>query len=177
MTIKKEEGKFKIPKLTTSEMEVSIAKYFGIRKHIIIPNLSWGFDGMHECDLFLIKPSGYAFEIEIKRSKSDLFADFKKYHNHVDKKNRIVQLYYAIPEYLLKSCEEYIPEECGILIVGKYESSGNYYDYTSLHRKAKRRMNARKLTEKEQLEITRLGVMRIWKLKEKLNQQKRKKMN
>lgn len=165
--------KSKIPKITTSEMEVSIAKYFGIRKHIIIPNLSWGFDGMHECDLFLIRNSGYAFEVEIKRTKADLLADFKKYHNHVDRKNRIVQLYYAIPKELLSTCEEHIPEQFGILVVEKYESLGKYYDSTSMYREAKRRTGAKKLTEKERLKAARLGCMRIWSLKEKLNKQKR----
>jgi len=166
--------KSKIPKLTTSEMEVSIAKYFGIRKHIIIPNLSWGFDGMHECDLFLIRKSGYAFEVEIKRTKSDLLADFKKYHNHVDRKNRIVQLYYAIPQELLESCEQHIPEQFGILVVERYESLGKFYDSTRMYREAKRKSGARKLTQKEQLKAARLGVMRVWSLKEKLNNQKRK---
>lgn len=168
----------KIPKLTTAEMEVSIAKFYDIRKHIIVPNLSWGFDGMHECDMFIVRRSGYAFEVEIKRSKADLLTDFKKGHNHVDKKNRIVQLYYAIPKELLKSCEEHIPEQFGIIIVEKYKSSdGSFRDYASLHREAKRRTGAKRLTEKEQLKIARLGTMRIWSLKEKLNQQKRKNGN
>jgi hypothetical protein len=164
----------KIPKITTAEMEVSIAKYFGIRKHIIVPNLSWGFDGIHECDLFFIRKGRYAFEVEIKRTKADLLADFKKYHNHVDRKNRIVQLYYAIPKELLSTCEEHIPEQFGILIVEKYESYGKYYDHTSMYREAKRKTGAKRLTENEVLKAARLGCMRIWSLKEKLNKQKRK---
>lgn len=165
--------KSKIPKITTAEMEVSIAKYFGIRQHIVVPNLSWGFFS-HELDLFLIRKSGYGFEVEIKRTKSDLLADFKKRHNHIDRQNRIVQLYYAIPQELLKSCEQHIPEQFGILVVEKYESLGKYYDSTSIHREAKRRTGAKRLTDKEQLKIARLGTMRIWTLKEKLNNLKRK---
>ena len=163
----------KTPKITTAEMEVSISKYFGIRTHIIVPNLSWGFFN-HECDLFLIRKSGYGFEVEIKRSKSDLLVDFKKRHNHIDRQNRIVQLYYAIPQELLKSCEEHIPEQFGILVVEKYESLGKYYDSTRIYREAKRKTGAKRLTEKEQLKIARLGCMRIWTLKEKLNLLKRK---
>lgn len=165
--------KSKIPKITTAEMEVSIVKYFGIRTHIVVPNLSWGFFS-HELDLFLIRKSGYGFEVEIKRTKSDLLADFKKRHNHIDKQNRIVQLYYAIPQELLKSCEEHIPEQFGIIVVEKYESLGKYYDSARMYREAKRRTGAKRLTQKEQLKVARLGTMRVWTLKEKLNLLKRK---
>lgn len=166
--------KSKIPKITTAEMEVSIAKYFGIRQHIVVPNLSWGFFN-HECDLFLIRKSGYGFEVEIKRSKSDLLADFKKRHNHIDKQNRIVQLYYAIPKELLESCEQHIPQQFGILVVEKYLSyDKSYRESTSMYREAKRKTGAKRLTDKEQLKIARLGTMRIWTLKEKLNNLKQK---
>ena len=96
MAVKGSRKKPTKPKITTAEMEVAIAKYFGIRTHIVVPNVSWGFFN-HECDLFLIRKSGYGFEVEIKRSKSDMMADFKKKHSHGDRRNRIVQLYYAFP--------------------------------------------------------------------------------
>ena len=149
--------------ISTIEMEVAISKLFGIRQHIIVPNLSWGFFN-HELDLFLIRTSGYGFEVEIKRSKSDLLADFKKGHNHFDKKKRIVQLYYAIPKELLEKCEEHIPKNCGIIICDK----GKIYSRASIHREATRVKGARRLTIEEQLKIARLGTMRIWKLKEKV---------
>lgn len=164
----------KPPKITTPEMEVAIAKYFGIRTHIIVPNLSWGFVD-HECDLFLIRKTRYAFEVEIKRTKSDLLADFKKNHNHGDRQNRIIQLFYAIPIELLDSCEQYIPETAGIITVEKYEYLGEYYYDVKMYRDAKRVTGARKLTEKEMLKVTRLGTMRIWSLKDKLNKLKSKK--
>jgi len=150
--------------ITTAEMEVAIAKYFGIRKHIIVPNLSWGFF-RHECDLFIIRTSGYGIEVEIKRSRSDMLADFKKKRNHIDKGNRIVQLYYAFPKELLPKVEELVPEDCGIITVEKYNDRG----FARMHREAKRRKGAKRLTEKEKLQIARLGTLRIWTLKEKLN--------
>ena len=156
--------------ISTSEMEVAIAKYFGVRKHITVPNVSWGFFN-HECDLFFIRTSGYGFEVEIKRSKSDMQADFKKKHGHGDRKNRIVQLYYAFPKELLSKVEELVPEDCGIITVEYYRDKG----YARMHRDAKRRKGAKPLTEKEQLQIARLGTLRIWTLKEKLNQLKLKK--
>jgi len=152
--------------VTTPEMEVAIAKYFGIRKHIVVPNVSWGFFN-HECDLFLIRTSGYGFEVEIKRSKSDMMADFKKKHGHKDRQNRIVQLYYAFPEELLSKVEDLVPEECGIITVSR--SEWNNKAYASMRRDAKRKKGAKPLTQKEQLKIARLGTLRIWTLKEKLN--------
>ena len=158
--------------VTTAEMEVAIAKYFGIRQHIVVPNVSWGFFN-HECDMFLIRKSGYGFEVEIKRSKSDMMADFKKKHGHSDRKNRIVQLYYAFPEELLPKVEALVPEDCGIITVSI--SEWNDKAYASMRRDAKRRKGAKRLTQKEQLQIARLGTLRIWTLKEKLNGLKRKK--
>jgi len=167
MAVKRSKPKTK--PVTTPEMEVAIAKYFGIREHIVVPNVSWGFFS-HECDLFLIRKSGFGFEVEIKRSKSDMMADFKKKHGHKDRANRIVQLYYAFPEELLSKVEDLVPEECGILTVSKSEWNDKYYIKASMHRDAKRKQGAKRLTQAEQLKIARLGTLRIWTLKEKLNQ-------
>jgi len=151
-------------KISTIEMEVSIARYFGHREHIIVPNLSWGFFS-HECDLFLIRKSGFGFEVEIKRTKSDMVADFKKNHGHVDRKNRIVQLFYAFPEELLPKVKHLIPKECGIITV-TMTSTG--YCRASMKREAKRKKGAKRLTETEQLKIARLGTMRVWSCKERI---------
>jgi len=160
--------KIKTKPLTTMEMEVAIAKYFGIRQNIIVPNISWGF-GMHECDIFIIKKSGVAVEVEIKRSKSDLLADFKKGHNHHDRQNRITELYFAFPENLYESCKDIVPEGAGIITCYRWT---DYNDREQLgahiKRESKRIRMARKLTEKEQLKIAKLGCMRIWSLKQKL---------
>lgn len=126
--------------ISTTEMELAIANYFNIRK------------------------TGYAVEIEIKTSKSDLLADFKKEHNHVDKQNRIAEFYYAIPDKLYESCKDLIPVNAGIIICYRY----NNKIYATIERYAKRIKNARKLTMEEQLKIARLGVLRIWNLKEKI---------
>lgn len=53
------------------EMEIAIANLFDIRKNIIVPNISCGL-GIHECDLFIVRNSGYCIEVEIKRSEQDL---------------------------------------------------------------------------------------------------------
>lgn len=150
--------------MTTLKMEVALSAYFNYRANIIVPNISWGF-GIHECDLFVLRPSGYTTEVEIKISKSDLMADFKKKHTHSDK--RIQNMYYALPLDLYEVCKDLIPEHAGILTVS--ESSK-----VSCKRIAIKRKDAVPLSLKEQLAIARLGTLRVWKLKQKmlLNSQK-----
>lgn len=165
MGVRAVKPKVKIPPLI--EMEVAIVQMFGIRTHIAVPNISWGFNGMHECDLFLIKKTGIAVEVEIKRSKSDLLADFKKKHTHEDK--RITEFYYALPEELYEKCKEYIPVDAGIITTYYYTNYKKETNlFASIKRSAVRRKGSRKLTPEEQLKITRLGCMRIWTLKQKL---------
>lgn len=159
--------------ITCDEMEVALANHFDIRRNIIVPNVSWGFFDKHEADMLVIRNSGYAFEIEIKRSRADMKADFKKKHGHIDKKNRIVQLYYAFPKELLPKVEELVPLECGIITVEKYPNSAAT-GYVKIHREATRKKGAKKLTQKEQFKIARLGTLRIWSLKTKLNNLKYK---
>lgn len=149
------------------EMEVAIANLFDIRKNIIVPNLSWGI-GIHECDLFVVRDSGYCVEVEIKRSKQDLKKDFEKKHSHNDKQNRIKDFYYAIPDYLYESCKELLGDN-GIILVSKWTSSKRTYIKAKIHTKAISNKNARKLEDKEIFKILKLGIMRVWKLKEKLN--------
>ena len=165
----------KLKPLSTLEMEVAIAKYFNIRLHIIVPRLSWGFDWIHECDLFFIKRNGYTFEVEIKRSKSDLLADFKKGHNHIDKKNRIRELYFAIPRSMYENCKDIIPKDAGILTCEKWlHDDGREIVSVWTNRNPTVNKLARKLTTEEQLKIARLGALRIWKLKEQVIKLKNK---
>ena len=154
--------------ISTIEIEVAVAKLFGIRTHIIVPNLSYGFDKMHEMDLAIITNAGLLTEVEIKRSKSDLLADFKKIHHHKDTKNRICRLYYAFPIILYEKCVDLIPINAGIIVCNRYI---DYYGHevvgAYIKREAIKIKNSRKLTIEEQLKIARLGTLRIWKFKEK----------
>lgn len=168
MTSKSTTRKPKFKPLTTIEIEVAVAKYFGIRQHIIVPNLSWGF-GVHECDLFVITKAGMGIEVEIKRSKSDFLADFKKGHNHVDPQNRIADFYYAMPKELYPKVEEFIPEGAGVILCERYldyKKREVVYAYTE--RNPIRRKGVKRLPLEDQLRVARLGTMRIWSLKEKI---------
>lgn len=149
------------------EMEISISNLFDVRKNIIVPNISWGID-IHECDLFIVRNTGYCIEVEIKRSKQDLKKDFEKVHAHKDKHNRIKEFYFALPDYLYESCKELIGDN-GLILVSKWKSNKKTYIKAKIHTKSKSDNSARKLTDIEILKVLKLGIMRVWKLKEKLN--------
>lgn len=148
--------------LSYLEIELAIADYYNTRQHIIVPNcyINYGTSADHECDLIIIKRSGYAEEIEIKMSKSDLKADFKKKHEHID--DRLQYLYYAMPVELYEQCKDLVPEYAGVFTIQKYKDINLVRCVKSASKK-----QCRKLTVEEQLKIARLGVMRIWKLKQK----------
>ena len=63
---------------TAAEIEVVVAQYFDPRRNVIVPNVWWGWGLRHECDLVVMTKTGYAYEVEIKVSRSDLKADLKK---------------------------------------------------------------------------------------------------
>lgn len=156
-------SKVKTKTVSLIEMEIALSNLFSYTKSIIVPNISWGFN-IHECDLFIIKSSGYAIEIEIKRSLQDTKNDANKKHDHSD--NRIREFYFAIPIELYESCRDLIPKHAGIITIGKTKYGKIYR--ALIERKATINNNSRKLTIEEQLKIARLGTLRIWNLKKKL---------
>jgi len=140
---------------TCPEIEAAVVKYFDPRRCCIVPNVWWGLDLNHECDLFVLTKAGYAYEVEIKVSRVDIKADLKKRFGHSSKKIR--KLYFALPEKL-QNCIDLIPERAGILIVGPK-------GIVKKLREATLNPDVRKLTEKESLKLAHLGTMRIWTLK------------
>jgi len=145
--------------ILTKFIEHRVAKYFNFRQHVIVPNLSWGITHGgghgHEMDLAVITKSGYLYEIEIKISKSDLKKDLEKKHHH--QSDKVSRLFFAIPDYLVKS-SELIPLNAGIITVR--------YDKALIIRNSKVQ-DVQKLTDKEIMNICRLGNMRIWGMREK----------
>ena len=158
-------------KVTASDMEIEVARYFNMRTNLIVPNVSWGMLN-HEADLVVVSPSGIASEVEIKVSKHDLKIDRLKRHHHNSK--YIHRLFFAIPDYL-QDAIEFIPEHAGILVVRSSDAGTISLKYrresTKLLRPAKLNKHNPKWTEKEKIQLLRLSTMRIWSLKEKLNKQ------
>lgn len=153
-------------KLKCIEMEEAVARLYGVRQHIIVPNVSWGLR-LHECDLLVIRQSGYAIEVEIKTTIADLKKDAEKRHGHIS--NKIKELYFAIPKSLYEKALPLIPDKAGIIVVSKEETKWWGIEVkASFQRPAIKNRFAIPLTDAEQFTAARLGCMRIWGLKEKL---------
>ncbi len=144
--------------ITTLDIEIAVSKYFNPRANLIVPNVSWGLD-LHEVDLLVLTKNNYAYEIEIKTSRTDLRADQKKRHGH--RNGKISRLYFALPVDL---CEwrnlELISERAGILVI---DAEGRCKQI----RKAVQSHNYQ-FTDKQRLALARLGTMRIWGMKEQI---------
>ncbi len=140
--------------LSRLDIEIAVAHYYNPRFNVIVPNISHGM-GLHECDLLILTKAGYAIEIEIKISKADLIADKKKKHHHNNRK--IKGLYFALPYYLFPDCEQYVPDDAGIIKVFAETQ-------VVIIRKATVKNNY-KFSAEEKFNLVRLGAMRIWTLK------------
>lgn len=146
--------------MIASQIEIAVARYFNPRQNLIVPNVWWGLGFKHELDLVVLTKCGYAYEVEIKVSHADIKADLKKSHGHSS--NRISRLYFAVPVEL--SNDENIPASAGILSVEL--KNGTY-----VVRKVKeaKRKEARPFRDDERLKLAELGTMRIWSLKDTID--------
>jgi hypothetical protein len=157
--------------MKATEIEIAVAEHIGIRQHLIVPNVSWGLGLAHECDILYITKSGYAHEVEIKVSRSDLLRDQKKrkygdYFRECHYHECLVRsLTFAIPAEMGSSIPD-IPEYAGVLLVEPHPRKKRLVCREV--RKAKPYKDARKLTDEERFNLARLGAMRIWGLKRKL---------
>ncbi len=150
-----------MPDMTAKEMELALASFFDYRRNLIVPNVGWGWF-VHECDLVVVTKTGFAWEVEIKTSLSDLLRDKKKIHLHHSQ--RITCTYFAIPEDLMKH-QHHIPEEAGIIECRKIEGDGGII---CIRRRMPKRMKSQKITIEEKEKLGHLAAMRIWRLKRKI---------
>jgi hypothetical protein len=154
-------------------MELQLVDYFNYRQNVIVPNVSWGLF-LHECDLLILTSFNYAYEVEIKISKSDLVKDSLKKHNHNSEK--IKRLYFALPEKMQKYVD-LVREDAGIIVVhpvDKFVSSDVRYG-CELMREPKDNSNAVCFTDDERFHLLHLGCMRMWGIKKKLMELQRRK--
>jgi len=151
--------------ISTLDIEIAVARHFDYRTNIIVPNVSWGLPGLrYEADLVVLRPTGWAIEVEIKVSADDIRQDLKKFHAH--DYPYFCELWFAVPESL--ACCSDIPDRAGILSVqiSKYARI-----FVTRVRPAKRRRAARKFTENKRDKLLSLASMRTWTLKEHLKYQ------
>jgi hypothetical protein len=159
------------------DIEIAIMKEFDFRQNLIVPNVSNMMMLVpFETDMLVLTKNNYAYGFEIKISKSDLKADFKKpQHAKFDEPHRVSgkrgleRFYskfkyfnYAVPEQLKECALELIPDFCGLWIYAKYEYPKQFKFY--LEREPKKLFDY-KWSEKQRYELARLGTMRIYALK------------
>ena len=149
--------------LTVKDIQALLANHWGIRNHIIVPNVSWGLLD-YEADLLIMNKTGYMTEIEIKRSWSDFLADFKK-DDCAHKSEIVYQFWYCVPDAIYKDCieklKEVYPDKLDRPNVISYSDSG----VLNFHGKKASyccRGKHRKLFLEEQLKLARLGTLRYW---------------
>ena len=149
--------------MTEADIQHCIVRtLFTYRRCVCVPNVDWGFLPW-EADLVVLHASGYADEIEIKISVSDLRRDKNKAHHHtreiLPKGQRIRSRYYAAPEAVLARIRAGdVPADAGIIAVA--EVNGRLR--AEVTRKAKAFAHARKLTPEEKYKLARLGCLRYW---------------
>jgi len=147
-------------------VERTVARHFDIRQNVIVPNVYWGIGLSYEADVVVLRPSGYAVEVEIKVSASDIKADLKKSHCHDSKLFK--ELWFAVPECL--EAHPDIPARAGVLSIVKVEASSWYLSGYKVKRVRSPETNktAVKWSDRKRLSLCRLATMRCWDLKDKL---------
>lgn len=132
-------------------------------KLCVCPNISHGALAW-EADLLVVHKSRYVEEVEIKVSLQDWKADKLKWKFGDGEYRReawrvIRRFWYACPMSLARRWQEVgIPDWAGVI--------GVTGDSCEVLREAEERRDARKLTDKEAMNICRLAAMRQWKLLE-----------
>ena len=154
--------------MKTIEVEIEVMEHFGVRANLIVPNVSWGITGLHECDLLILSGSNYATEVEIKVTKHDLLKDNSKKHGHLH--SYITRLFFAVPEKLEEEALKFIPDRAGLLIVCPRvrDRDGERYCIVKQVRAAKRNRDPHQWAVHERFQLLRLGAMRILDMKKKI---------
>jgi hypothetical protein len=171
-------------KITCLDIELSIMNKFDFRTNLIVPNIS-NMMGIvaFETDMLVINKNGYATGFEIKTSKSDLKADFRKpQHTKINEfrngksgleryYGKLKYFYYAVPEDLKEEALKLIPDFCGLYCLSKW-SEGSMIRSTFLEVKKPKKLFDYQWSLSEKYSVARLGTMRIYNLKRTLNQGK-----
>lgn len=154
-----------------TEIEIALAEsdYFNFVRNTVAFNVigeSARLPIFHECDMLVLRPSGYLIEVEIKRSWADFLADFKKEHHHgsYGNDNLIKELWFCLPLGCLNDARdkliEHKQEYSGIVA---YDEQLRLTFYGGVPMKT-----FRKLTPEECFQVARFGAMRCVSLRKKL---------
>lgn len=142
------------------DIEIAVAKHFGYRQHLIVPNIAWGLGFSHELDVLVMTRAGYVTEVEIKTSKADLKRDLLKSHAHASDKIR--QHFLAVPKALSVFALQTFQPPWGVLSIDEDSK------WITVLRESKKNKNARALRPDEINHLYELASMRVWTLKQTL---------
>ncbi len=158
--------------MTTQQIEHAIVYNWlkDMTRYTIIPRLSLGLLN-HEADLAIISQSGELTEVEIKRSLTDLRADFKKDIFHCDE--RVYKFYYCLPLAIKDKAYEVFDQHTDLILqlyglaeyrrpaVLWYDSDGHIFPVGYA------RTKGRKLTTEERAIAGRLMSIKYWDVQQK----------
>lgn len=170
--------------LTVKQIELLLhnSGWWNKRQDVMIPNLSWGLLN-HEADFVVVTKSGYLTEVEIKRSLSDLKADFKKDVFHKDE--RVYRFMYCLPISIREKALALFHEQYGKVaelygLDRNHKYVNEFFPYIIWYDekghlsvepdKLSSRSGARKLFMEEREIIGRLASLRYWDLANKVTE-------
>ena len=139
----------------------------------IIPNIYLGYE---ESDLISVTKAGYIYEYEIKISRADFKADFKK-GRHERLKNDLTQwrtcFWFVTPVGLVRPDE--IPDYAGHIEV-RERHAGSQIQVLCVEKKRAKRFKAKKLSEYQKAQICNSLMIRFWKAQKRIHRQMQLKM-
>lgn len=162
-------------------------RHFHCYKTICVPNVTDGPCGW-EADLLVLRPSGWAVEVEVKTTLSDLKRDFKtKAHKHkiiergipepnwnqhhwqrtLDwgkcKPHKCKQFWFCVPIDIVDKAIPLIPDYAGLLVC-KDAGLHAYPDllYFDIAKEAPKLKNSRKYTDAERIKLLQTAYFRLW---------------
>lgn len=131
------------------------------RYELIMPNIHM----LHnEMDIIGVRKSGFVDEIEIKLSKSDFLADFKKSKGHSGSKHYHIKngthfcnyFSFLLPEHLVEECK--IPFYSGLYVFKHWDGKEGYVEEI----KKPPRLHSRKISDRNKYEIARKATYKYW---------------
>jgi len=139
--------------MNVNEISEIVIKYIVEKRFFIFGTTIQG-SGLHECDVLGINKNEYIYEFEIKRSRADYQADFKKTYKHkhlankdslreynswrkgiVEKVQNIIipnRFFYVCEKNLIK--KEEVPKYAGLLYITEKKEIENIKNAPLLHK-------------------------------------------
>ena len=153
--------------MTSNDVMRALYRWLGCRRQLLVPRVSWGLIDWGECDVLALSDAGYLTEYEIKVSRADIRREWKKsrWVNPLVKKRwrgMIKRYYTAVPHKLMDAVLDFMPDDIGggVIVVDYPKPHGGVGLKIMLP--AEINTTARKISDRERIQLARLGAMRYW---------------